>query len=67
MKYFIYSFIWKRPGGQFNSSGTSLFAGESVVDLYEFNIKQPEEWVITHCQEITKEEYDRADENGIIG
>ena len=67
MKYFVYSFLWKSPMHGFINSGNGLFAGKSIIDLYEHNISQPEQWVMTHCQEITQEEYDQATEKGIIG
>ena len=67
MKYFVYSYLWKRPGYDFTNSGTGLFKGHSIIDLYEHNIGQPEEWVVTHCQEITGAEYNQAEKNGIIG
>lgn len=67
MKYFVYNFLWKNKGYGFDNSGTGIFAGKSIIDLYYHNISQPEEWVLTHVAEITKEEYDRAEEDGVIG
>jgi hypothetical protein len=68
MKYFIYSFIWRVRGEDgFKNAGTGIIECESLVEVYEHAIMQPEVWALTHCAEITKEEYDEAKKKGTIG
>ena len=67
MKYYVYSFIWKAKDSSTWNSGTDLFEGNSVVELYENTVQQPEKWCITSFAEITKAEYDMGCTKGIIG
>lgn len=67
MKYYVYSFIWKTKGSSTWNAGTRLFEGNSVVELYESSVQQPETWCITSFAEITKAEYEMGYAKGIIG
>lgn len=68
VKYFIYSYTWqtgeRKPG---SGCATDIYRGKGMVDLYEYTLQQPETWCLTHVSEITKEEYDIAKANGLIG
>jgi hypothetical protein len=67
MKYYVYSFIWKAKDSSTWNAGTRLFEGNSVVELYENTVQQPEKWCITSFAEITKAEYEMGYAKGIIG
>jgi len=67
MKYYVYSFIWKAKDSSAWNAGTRLFEGNSVVELYENTVQQPEKWCITSFAEITKAEYEMGYAKGIIG
>jgi hypothetical protein len=67
MKYYVYSFIWKIKGSSTWNAGTGFFEANSVVELFEMTVKQPETWAITSFSEITKQEYDLGKSRGIIG
>ena len=67
MKYYVYSFIWKAKDSSTWNAGTRLFEGNSVVELYENTVQQPEKWCITSFAEITKTEYEMGYAKGIIG
>ena len=68
MKYYIYSYTWKTPQMSAPSFGTGISSHSTgVVGLYEHIVQQPEDWCLTHVQEITEEKYNNADRNGIIG
>ena len=47
--------------------GTGFGKFESIVDLYEHLVKQPENICLTHVNGITKEEYKIVKERGVIG
>lgn len=59
--------MWKRKGSSTWHSGTDLFEGNSVVELFEHAVQQPETWCITSFAEITKQEYEDGNARGIVG
>jgi hypothetical protein len=68
MKYYIYSYTWKTPRMSNPSVATGVSSTSTgIVGFYEYVVKQPEDWCLTHVAEITKDEYDIAERNGIIG
>ena len=43
------------------NSGFDIGAFESVTELFEYIVKQPEVWAVTSVVEITKKEYDELE------
>lgn len=67
MKYFVYNYLWRVAGEERWSVGTDLMKCESVIEVYESSVNQPEIWSIQSICEITKKEYDAAKKKGLLG
>jgi len=65
MKYYVYSYIWRRPVDTVFNTGCRLWRG-GVIGLFEHITRQPEKWAITSIVEVSKEDYEAARVAGIL-
>ena len=69
MKYFVYSYQWKKDGdrGVFWATGLSK-SSKGITGVYEKLIEmRGYDCNVAHIQEISKKEFFEAEDRGIIG
>ena len=66
-KYFVFSYFWKKPGASTYATGTGTLSCNSIVNVYEYATNEPEDWIIVSVSEISQDEFDAANDRGILG